>query len=138
MRARSSTPILFALAFYGTCAAGCAALPAIASIFGAAAPVVTAIDQQLQRAQQLAPNLSTDRPDEAAFLAEIVRRLDAVDQCQANASAALAPYAGPGDATRATAALIDAAAALRGLVDAIEAAKPAPPPRLDAGQPEGA
>jgi hypothetical protein len=134
MRARSSTPILFALAFYGTCVAGCAVLPAIASIFGAAVPVVTAIDQQIQRAQQLAPNLSPDRPDEAALLGEIVRRLAAVDQCQANATAAIAPDAGAGDVARASDALIDAAAALRGLVDAIAAAQSA---RADAGSPEG-
>jgi hypothetical protein len=125
----------FALAFYGTCAAGCAALPAIASIFGAAVPVVTAIDQQLRRAQVLAPTLSPDRPDEAALLGEIVRRLDTLDACQANATAAIAPDAGASDAARTTAALIDAAAALRGLVDAIAAAQPA---RADAGSPEGA
>lgn len=128
MRARSSTPILFALAFYATVAGGCAALPAIAAIFGAAAPVVTAIDAQLQRAQALAPGLSPTRPEDAAILAELVRRLDALDACEASAHAVIAPDARPADAASRRQALIDAAAALRGLVDALDVAQPPPLP----------
>lgn len=119
---------------------GCAALPGLAAAFGMAAPVVTAIDQQLQRAQALAPNLSPDRADDVALLAELVARLDAVDRCQANATAAISTDAGTTTAEKTTAALIDAAASLRGLVDAIAKAQPAPlspvvPSTLDAGAP---
>ena len=116
---------------------GCAALPGLAAAFGMAAPVVEAFGTQLQRAQALAPGLSPQRPDDAALLAELVRRLDAFDYCQANAQAALAPAASaaasaasaasPSDAARTTSALLDAAEAIRGLVDAVRAAQPASP-----------
>ena len=110
---------------------GCAALPGLAAAFGMAAPVVSAFGTQLQRAQALAPGLSPQRPDDAALLAELVRRLDNFDYCQANAQAALAPAASsasaPSDAARTTSALLDAAEAIRGLIDAVRAAQPASP-----------
>ncbi len=108
------------------------ACPALWSAIGVAAPIaadaIGAYETQLQRAQQLAPGLSPTRPSDAALLDEIVRRLDTLDACQANAAAAIAFDAGATDSTRTTSALIDAAAALRGLVDAIAKAQAAPLP----------
>ena len=118
---------LVALAVAVACLSGCAALPGLAAALGVAAPVVSAIDAQLQRAQQLAPGLSPQRSDDAVLLAEIVRMLDAYDSCEAAKNAALAPTA-PSDTARTTQALLDGAAALRGLVDAVRAAQPAPLP----------
>jgi hypothetical protein len=134
------------LAGFAIALAGCtpAALAGLLGFASAAAPVAaSAIDlasAQMQRAQQLAPGLSPARPDDAAILAELVARLDTLDACQANATAAISPDAGPTDAAKTTAALIDAAAALRGLVDAIAKAQPAPLPStvlpsIDAGAP---
>ena len=116
---------------------GCAALPGLAAAFGMAAPVVEAFGTQLQRAQALAPGLSPQRPDDAALLAELVRRLDTFDYCQANAQAALAPAASPSDAARTTSALLDAAEAIRGLVDAVRAAQ-SPASALPASKAGGA
>lgn len=110
----------------------CACAPGVlAAIFGgvaAVAPVaVSALDAYAAQAQRLAPGATP------ADIDAIVARLAALDRCDTAAHATLAPDAGAGD----TQALIDAAAALRGLTDAIEAARKSAASIADAGKEGG-